>query len=427
MRAINGINGSAWVFPDTAVHVWDGAEVYVASTSLGSITPPMFFDLKIEYITSDNVVKFTDTIKSPVVGGGVTFHIPIQVQYLDFWKRIIDIEESHVKLTVLNGATEVATADFTPYIYGDGADEGSSDVIPVVFWNEDGIDNPTGALNGQRISIASGALGQPDGLDYVRLQENRTAILLAYGFDLNNLEVTGFFRGDGLVNVPFADWFFIECITHEDLNWRTQRATSFGVIDSNTTGYVYIRTNRNGTWTPWRLVIDERNLTAARVITDANNRFVSDTEKVSWNNSLKLDNNKAIFLPEGYDLNNLNATGFFRGHNIVNAPFYDWFFYTVISHDDTRFLTQQAVCFGVNQIDKRGNTYTRTCRHDGWTPWRLVIDESNLTAARVITDASNRFVSDTQKTKLDRINGGKVTVAASQPSGAQLGDIWIKP
>lgn len=309
MRAINGINGSAWVFPDTAVHVWDGAEVYVASTSLGSITPPMFFDLKIEYITSDNVVKFTDTIKSPVVGGGVTFHIPIQVKYLDFWKRIIDIEESHVKLTVLNGATEVATADFTPYIYGDGADEGSSDVIPVVFWNEDGIDNPTGALNGQRISIASGALGQPDGLDYVRLQENRTAIMLANGFDLNNLEVTGFFMGEGLVNVPFAGWFFIECITHDDSNWRTQRATSFGSPDANTTGYVYIRTNRNGTW----------------------------------------------------------------------------------------------------------------------TPWRLVVDSNNFASQAVATTSANGLMSSADKTKLNRMSGGKVTVSATQPTGAQLGDIWIKP
>ena len=67
-------------------------------------------------------------------------------------------------------------------------------------------------------------------------------------------------------------------------------------------------------------------------------------------------------------------------------------------------------------------------RKDGqWSGDLRIIHNENFNLQPAATISTNGLMSSTDKTKLDRINGGKVTVAASQPSGAQLGDIWIKP
>ncbi len=45
----------------------------------------------------------------------------------------------------------------------------------------------------------------------------------------------------------------------------------------------------------------------------------------------------------------------------------------------------------------------------------------------VATTSANGMMSATDKVKLDRINGGKVTFSTTAPSNPILGDIWVLP
>lgn len=66
--------------------------------------------------------------------------------------------------------------------------------------------------------------------------------------DCNYIKRTGYFMGSGMTNTPdnSTDWFFIECIAHND-TWCQQIATAFA-----TTQKRYIRHQTNGSWTAWR-------------------------------------------------------------------------------------------------------------------------------------------------------------------------------
>ena len=65
---------------------------------------------------------------------------------------------------------------------------------------------------------------------------------------------------------------------------------------------------------------------------------------------------------------------------------------------------------------ERGNVATDYSRSD-----------NDVIYSPVANTTTNGLMSNTDKTKLDRITGGKATVSVIQPTGAQLGDMWIKP
>lgn len=83
-----------------------------------------------------------------------------------------------------------------------------------------------------------------------------TAILLSDGYDLNNLEKTGFYSVQSPINAPTVsgahNWKYIKVIRQTYSNsWILQEITDF-----NGVFYAY-RVKKDGTWTPWKQIITD--------------------------------------------------------------------------------------------------------------------------------------------------------------------------
>ncbi|WP_025727700.1 tail fiber protein [Heyndrickxia ginsengihumi] len=112
------------------------------------------------------------------------------------------------------------------------------------------------------------------------------------GTDLNNLDATGFYRGNNLTNAPSSSWYFI--INEKHLStYKSQIAISF----TGTVNQVFVRTNSNGSWTSWK------QLATTDLVTTSANGLMSATDKVkldgitlgnSAGNALKLDGNALV-------------------------------------------------------------------------------------------------------------------------------------
>lgn len=97
------------------------------------------------------------------------------------------------------------------------------------------------------------------------------------------------------------------------------------------------------------------------------------------------------FAPSGYglgtlakdvsntDLNALatnQASGFFRGNGLTNAPNIGWWYITNISHAST-WCTQIATSLGNEVTVGIGLIFTRTCANGTWSPWKQLATTDN--------------------------------------------------
>lgn len=75
--------------------------------------------------------------------------------------------------------------------------------------------------------------------------------------DLDDLMVTGFYRGYSLTNAPegSTDWFFIEVIDHGGTGWTYQKAVSFFQLSDT-----WERIQDDGTWGPWVRKYNQYNI-----------------------------------------------------------------------------------------------------------------------------------------------------------------------
>lgn len=95
-----------------------------------------------------------------------------------------------------------------------------------------------------------------------RLTTNHgTVINLPSGYDLNNLQVNGFFDGSGLINTPnnSTNWFYIESIVHSNSpdGYRYQKATM--LVASASQPVSFDRVMQGYTWGPWQEIITTRH------------------------------------------------------------------------------------------------------------------------------------------------------------------------
>lgn len=104
----------------------------------------------------------------------------------------------------------------------------------------------------------SGILTLSDGLKYTKA--------IPYTGDLNDLTEAGFyFVTDASANAPTASYFHIS-VENTDNNWAKQTATGWG---SGFTDGTYIRVKSNPTWSPWKRVWDDGNLTSPTSLSTA--------------------------------------------------------------------------------------------------------------------------------------------------------------
>ena len=102
-------------------------------------------------------------------------------------------------------------------------------------------------------------------------------------------------------------------------------------------------------------------------------------------------NDGAVLVISGTDLNSTVKTGFYNGQNLTNAPGTGWYYIQVMSHGDTNYCLQIATSLS----DTTGIYKYQRRRHAGtWSEWELT----------------------------DR----KITVSQNDPSGWKNGDIWFR-
>jgi len=193
-------------------------------------------------------------------------------------------------------------------------------------------------------------------------------------------------------------------------------------------------------------------------------RFVSDAEKTSWNDKYSRNevDNKFTAFTEEIDWKEAVDT-FDEIYTTYPTPEHGWTVYVrsenkkytyngdvwvntssgeiPLATQELNGLLSATDKAKLDTIEANANSYTHPSTHPA-----SIIEES--TTKRFVTDAektswngkaeashthgvattsANGMMSATDKVKLDRINGGKVTFSTTAPSNPILGDIWVLP
>lgn len=254
------------------------------------------------------------------------------------------------------------------------------------------------------------------------------AVLLPDNTDVDTLKNTGMYRGDKLLNVPVTNpdvpavqtgnWW-IEVIG-DDTNFTYQRAISYGGTASNRIGELWHRMNYTGVWMPWSMVID----------TTQDARWV---QLGNWGDSVEITDS---------NLNDLGTTGFYKGHNLTNAPLGDLNYWLITSqmhsvNSAPQWGVQTATFLANNYTEspaapiQPGDVYQRVKRNNVWESWKRLPKLSEMTA---IADSVQSVIAGVQTTnsEVQAISGSVQTLETQmaslwdtalrrEPSGAALG------
>jgi len=137
---------------------------------------------------------------------------------------------------------------------------------------------------------------------------------------------------------------------------------------------------------------------------------VADSSKLALTGHVGLLNSGMSLGISGSDLNNLTATGFYRGNPLTNAPDTGWWYVMVEGHDNTGaaagWAKQTVTSYGSGNSYPAGATFVRVKTSDSWSLWRRVglaggdpaveFAASNVTASgSVIASGAGGFMSST--------------------------------
>lgn len=137
-------------------------------------------------------------------------------------------------------------------------------------------------------------------------QDNGYSKVVTTG-SINDIVTPGFYTlSDGVTDGPFYNsgyrgWYHLEVIG-SDSKWIKQTCTIFEATGHGTR--MYIRGMQNGTWAPWREIIDSSVVT---VLNDS--QLTKMTE----------DSGACRSIP-GNDANQINITGMWMGADVINGP-----------------------------------------------------------------------------------------------------------
>jgi hypothetical protein len=257
--------------------------------------------------------------------------------------------------------------------------------------------------------------------------------------DVNNLDATGFYKGQTLTNAPNASagWFYIINIKH-NATYKQQIAFQF---TGGTANVEFTRQNNNGTWTSWVQTaqydatgkVAIANLpdatTAAKGISQLNDTITStSTSQAATANAVKqvVDWVKGFGLGDiakdvsSTDLNNLDATGLYKGTTLTNAPGgVSSAFFILHFKASTTVKTQLAIRY--NQAATDSYYWFRHNISGTWGGWiQIASYDSNgkvavanlpaaTTAAAGIAQLADS-ISDTSTTKAATANAVKLAV-----------------
>lgn len=240
--------------------------------------------------------------------------------------------------------------------------------------------------------------------------------------DLNNLDVTGFYRGSNLTNAPVSNtWFYVLHLKHSSV-YKQQIAIRFGTSNNAT----HTRTLDNGTWSAWSqletttgaqakvdtlkkvtLTIQDTSdptaykaLEVARTASSIVKKAVvdvttaGDARLVNYDTTNSTEKSYVILKNDGayekvgtgaeqrlstqdwvksfglgdvapsVDWNAVTKSGFYQG--ITNGPNGTSIFFGIHTQHTTNFATQI--------VSRDGQTYTRSQEAGTWGSWKFLAD-----------------------------------------------------
>lgn len=125
-------------------------------------------------------------------------------------------------------------------------------------------------------------------------------------------------------------------------------------------------------------------------------------------------------LPTGYNINNLNETGFFYlFSNGVNKPSASGGY--IINSVYTENYKSQIFINAASEL----SMFARSQYNGVFSEWREVYHNGNLIAA---TESVAGLMSSTDKTKLNAVGTNanrNLTISTAEPSGGSDGDVWF--
>jgi hypothetical protein len=206
------------------------------------------------------------------------------------------------------------------------------------------------------------------------------------------------------------------------------------------------KTKLDGVATGANLYTHPANHAPSVITQDASNRFVTDTEKSTWNakagtavattsvnglmaatDKTKLDgvatgaNNYAppTNCTLSNDWNAIAATGSYYNSLSTATGIPVTSSYMLLFHQQVSSVYASQMCCTTagDQIWYRKKTSST------WSAWVEFYHTGNLTNA---DEYSSGLMDNYDKIKMDRMTGIKVTYSATEPINPQFGDIWIK-
>jgi hypothetical protein len=176
--------------------------------------------------------------------------------------------------------------------------------------------------------------------------------------DLNNLDATGFYRGNNLTNSPLAisssTNLFIINLKHSAV-YKTQLAFYYG-SGSSGSGQQWRRQCNNGVWSAW----DETESTAgAQAKADA-----AQTGAINFAKGFGLG--EVAIDVSNTDINTLDVTGFYRGSTLTNSPNVSNSYFVINIKISSTSKTQMAIR---SNSSVNVEVWQRTYLNGTWTAW----------------------------------------------------------
>jgi hypothetical protein len=182
------------------------------------------------------------------------------------------------------------------------------------------------------------------------------AILIPSGSDPNTLNESGFYKNSSTIqNAPTSGAYYYIHIKHAN-GYFSQLA-----IKMTASPTMYVRNCVNGTWSTW---VEQETAAGAQAKADA-----AEADAINFAKSFGLgDVAKDV---SSTDLDNLDATGFYKGHTLTNGPTAansSTYYYVINQKHTTTYKSQMAFRLDGGSSNV-GQVFTRVNKSGVWTAW----------------------------------------------------------
>ncbi|WP_445506758.1 hypothetical protein [Niallia sp. 03190] len=234
--------------------------------------------------------------------------------------------------------------------------------------------------------------------------------------DVNNLNNSGFYKGNQLINRPprvdgdnTGIWHYVIHMEHDSTGWKSQIAIEYD------TGTMFIRIKNNGVWGSWK---QQETIIGAQAKADT-----AKNQAVDWVRNYGLGGTSYRLNPNT-DLNNIANNGWYDVQNPTNGVSgLTWHKLLVINSGDgsNNWITQIAF----SMTENKNEMYTRQRTNGSWSGWEKLAKDSEVYRNRgdVATGDLNNYTTIGSY----RIDANAKAIVNFPPDAYKWGTLMVHP